>query len=104
MMDTPKDGKVNLTLSNVFDVSAEPKTVKTRQIDKKHVQRDYEVVLRNAKKGPVNLRLVLPIGGPWRVVSESHKSVKLNASENQWTVQVPAGGEVKLTYSVVFGP
>ena len=103
IQDTPKDTKVDLTLTDVFDVTAEPKIVKTERIDKRSYRTEYEVVLRNQKKGSVSLRLVESIGGKWRVESESHKSVKLNAYENQWTVEVPSGKEVKLRYTVRFG-
>lgn len=99
--DTPKQGRVNLTLTNVFDVTSESRLVRTVRVDKKHIRWDYEAVLRNAKKSPITLRVVHSLGG--KIVSESVKSTKLDARTMQWKVPIPAGGETKLTYSVLFG-
>lgn len=99
--DTPKQGRVNLTLTNVFDVTSESRLVRTVRVDKKHIRWEYEAVLRNAKKSPITLRVVHSLGG--KIVSESMKSTKLDARTMQWKVPIPAGGETKLTYSVLFG-
>lgn len=101
--DTPKDQLVSLTLSNVFDVTSQAKLVKTRRLDKRHEQRDYAVTLANAKKVPVVLRVVQAFEGDFAVTTESQKSKRLNAREAQWTVTIPAGGDVKLTFSVRVG-
>jgi hypothetical protein len=103
MGDTPKDARVNLTLTDVFDVYARVRQVSAKKLDKRRTQRDMEVKVSNEKSRPVEVRLVQQLAGPWKVVSESSKGVKLNAYSNQWTVTVPAGGEAKLRYSVVFG-
>ncbi len=98
--DTAKGGRISLTLSNVFDVTSEYKMVKSQRLDKKHVRRDIEVVLANAKKTPVRLRLVQDLYGA-KISSESIKSAKLNAHTSQWIVPIPAEGHVKLSYSIV---
>jgi len=101
--DTPKDAPVSLTLTNVFDVYARAKQVSAQKVDKKHTRRTVEITLNNEKSRPVELRLVQGFEGSWRIETESAKSQKLNAYANQWTVKIPAGGETKLRYSVVFG-
>ena len=102
--DTPKDARVSLELSNAFDVYARARQVSARRIDKRHTRRTVELTLSNEKARPVEVRLAQNLGDPWRVLSETDRSQRLNASTNQWTVKVPAGGEKKLRYTVTFGP
>lgn len=101
--DTPKDARVNMTLTEVFDVYARVKQVKTQKIDKKQTSREIEITLNNEKSRPVEVRLVQGFGGTWRLASESTKGKKLNAWSNQWIISVPAGGEAKLRYVAVLG-
>lgn len=99
--DTPKDGHISLTLTNVFDVTSEFRLAKTQRIDKRHVRKDYEAVLSNAKNTPVTLRVVQGIYGGYKLANESVKSQKLNAFTLQWKVPIPAGGKTTLEYSLV---
>jgi hypothetical protein len=101
--DTPKDAKVSLELTNVFDIYARAKQISAKRIDKKHTSRTVEVTISNEKAKPTEVRLVEPFGGNWKIASETDQSMRLNASTNQWTVTVPAGGEKKLRYTVVLG-
>ncbi len=101
--DTPKDQLVSLTLSNVFDVTTQTKLVKMKRLDNQHEQFDYAVTLANAKKVPVVLRVVQGFYGHFEILKESEKSKKLNATDAQWLITIPAGGDVKLTYSVKVG-
>lgn len=101
--DTPKDARVNLTLTEVFDVYARARQVSAKKIDKKRTSREVEIKLNNEKSRPVELRLVQQFGGTWKITSETHKSGRLNAWSNQWTVTIPAGGEAVLRYAVVLG-
>jgi len=99
MGDTPKDARVNLTLTDVFDVYVRVRQVSAKKIDKKRTQRVIEVKLSNEKSRPVELRLVQTFGNTWNIVSQSIKGQKLNAWSNQWKANIPAGGEIKLTYT-----
>lgn len=101
--DTAVDGRIDLTLSNVFDVSASPRLVSTQKVDNRRTRNRYEVILSNQKAGPVELRVVKDFGGKWIIEQESDKSVKLNAYTNQWSILIPAKGEHRLTFSVVMG-
>ena len=101
--DTPKDARVSLELTNSFDVYARARQVSVQKVDKKHVRRTVEVTVSNEKPKPTEVRLVQSLGSAWRIESETLKGTKANASQNQWTLAVPAGGETKLRYSVVLG-
>lgn len=101
--DTPKDARVSLELTNAFDVYARAKQISVQKIDKKHVRRTVEVTVSNEKTKPTEVRLVQNLGTVWKIDSQSIKGIKTNSAENQWTLNVPAGGEAKLKYSVILG-
>jgi hypothetical protein len=100
IQNTPKEQKVNLTLSQTFDVFTEGRVIKTQRVNKRTVRKQVELTLHNEKPSAVDLRVVQAFGGLWKVVEESHKHVKLTSSEGQWTVNVPAGQTTKLLYTV----
>jgi hypothetical protein len=41
-----------------------------------------------------------PIGGDWKIVSESHPHNKANSNLAVWKIDVPAEGKTTLTYKV----
>lgn len=98
--DTPKDQKVYLSLSNAFDVFTEWKRVKTQQIDKHTNRQVIEVVLHNQKAMQIPLRVIQDFSGSWKMVEESHKSVKVNAMQAQWKIDLPANSKTVLHFVV----
>ncbi|CAN5579813.1 DUF4139 domain-containing protein [soil metagenome] len=102
--NTPKDAQVSLGLSKVFDVYALARQVSVQRIDRRHKRRTVEVTLHNEKAKSVRVTLNQSLGDLWRIENETSKSRKLDVSTTQWQIDVPAGGEVKLRYAVVFGP
>ena len=101
--NTPKDERVSLTLTNVFDVYAKAKRTQNKRLDKRRVQRTLVVVVHNEKARAVDVRLVESIGGKWTMQSESAKSTRPEAGTAQWILPVPAGGETTLKFTVVIG-
>ncbi len=102
--DTPKDARVSLELTNVFNVYARARQISATRLDKRHTSRTVEITVNNEKAKPVEVRLVEGFGGTWKIAGETSKSRRLNASTAEWTLTVPAGGETKLRYTVVLGP
>ncbi|MCH8274011.1 MAG: DUF4139 domain-containing protein [Armatimonadetes bacterium] len=100
IQNTPKDQKVYLTLANAFDLFTEARVVKKQKISKRTMRKEIEVVLHNEKAEAVDLRVVQGFSGRWKIINESHEHKNLDASNAQWTVNVPAGGEVTLKYTV----
>lgn len=98
--NTPKDEKVYVALARAFDVFTEWRIVKTQRINKRIVRKQAELILHNEKPAAIDLRVVQPFGSRSKVVAESHKHVNLDAYQSQWTVRVPAGEKVTLTYTV----
>ena len=100
--NTPKDDKINVTLSNAFDLTTEWRTVKTQKLDKKHVRKVAEIVLKNEKKRDVTIRVVQTLNGLWKLVSTSEKYVKTDSQTVQFNVPVPAGGKTTLSMTADF--
>jgi hypothetical protein len=99
--NTPKDGKVHLTLSDVFDIYATAKIVKKRAIDKRRSEYSFEAVIHNEKKQAMDVRLVQSFYDKFVFSAQSVKGKKMPNGTTEWKVNVPAGGETKLTYTVV---
>jgi len=95
--DLAKDAHASLTLSKVFDVSAEPVVIKAQRLSKHVTRRTLRVVLRNAKKTATTVRIVQTIPSSLSVWHDGERPVKLSASQYQWTVVVPAGGTKTVT-------
>ncbi len=100
LRDTPKDAKIDVTLSSVFDNYAQTRRVSQTKVAKRTTRTVYEVILHNEKKTESTVRLVQPVYGGWKITKESEKSRKLNANLIEWTVAVPAGGEKTLTVAI----
>ncbi len=101
--NTPKDDRIDMTLTEVFNLYARGKLTATKQIDKKRTSYSYEVTVSNEKDKAIDVRLVAGFYGKWAISSESDKSTRPDAATAQWIVSVPAGEETKLTYTVVMG-
>jgi hypothetical protein len=98
--DTPKDARVSLSLTNVFDLYAVRKSGATKEIGRKKWLVSSEHRLHNEKSKDVEVRLTAYVPDKAVIQGESVKGVKLPGERRQWTVKVPAGGEVpfKLSY------
>lgn len=101
--NTPKDDRIDMTLTEVFNLYARGKLVETKKIDKRHTAYSYEVTVTNEKDKAIDVRLIATFYGTWTVSRESAKSTRLDSATPQWVLSVPAGGETKLTYTVVMG-
>lgn len=98
---TPKNETVRLKLGSAFDVTADKKQIDFKKVSDKEYQSAFEVSLKNAKKEAVVVTVQEPIGGDWRILSESEKHTKVNSHLAQWEIKVPAQGETKLTYRAI---
>jgi hypothetical protein len=100
--DTPKEQHVNLTLSKVFDVYSDSRTISSKRIDKRTIRKVFETVLHNEKKSAVEVRVVQDFYGKKKIVSESAPGKALTNSTRQWKVKVQPGAEVKLSWTIDF--
>lgn len=106
MNHTPRNEEVVLSLGQAFDV-----TVKRTQTDFRQQNRPdgqlseatstWEVVVKNGKKEPVDVRVIETLQGDWTVTAESLPHKKQSATEAIWTVRAPAEGQTTFTYTVL---
>ena len=102
---TPEKEAIRLHLGDAFDVTADK-----RQTDFKKIagsgrynyqfESEYEVVLKNAKKEQVVVKVQEPVPGDWEMVKESQAHVKEAAHTAAWNVAVPPMASTTLTYRV----
>ena len=102
---TPKNETVRLKLGDAFDVTADKKQIdfkKLPELSKGNAlfESAYEIVLKNAKKVPVIVKVQEPIPADWKVLQESHKHEKVTSNTAVWKVSVPAEGTSTLSYRV----
>jgi len=97
---TPKDEKVRLHVGDAFDIVGS--RVQT-DWDKKFFstyEAAFAVTIKNHKDEDVEVRVVEPIPGDWKILNSSHKYEKTEAHTAEFLLNIPANGETKLTYRV----
>ena len=97
---TPRDEKVRLYVGDAFDLVGEHKQTNYERVSTHLTRVSYEISLRNHKDSAVDITAVEHAFGDWKVISESHKHKKKDSSTFEYTVNVPADGEVKITYQI----
>ena len=97
---TPRDEKVRVYLGNAFDIVGERVLKDHRQITDRVFEEDIEVSLRNRKETAVMITVVEHIWGDWEIRTSSLPHRKKDAYTAEFDVPVPAGQEVKLTFTV----
>ena len=100
---TPKNEAVRLKLGDAFDVTADKKQTDFKILPnpvKGHsaFESAYEITLKNAKKERVTVTVQEPIGGDWKILSESAPHTKANSHLAVWKIDVPAESSTTLTY------
>ena len=97
---TPKNEELDLMLGRAFDVTARGKQVNYERISDNVYENSYEIEVKNAKKEPVTVTVREFVPGDWKMLEESVKHEKVDASTAEWQLNVPAEGSAKLTYKV----
>ena len=100
---TPKNEKVRLKLGDAFDVTADKKQTDFKKVagNSKYnyiFESAYEIVLKNAKKEAVTVKVQEPMPGDWSIMSASQPHTKGASNTAVWNVVVPAEGKATLTY------
>jgi len=102
---TPKNEKVRIKLGESFDVTADKKQTDFKALPNpakgnSMYESAFEIVLKNAKKDAVVVKVQEPIPGDWKMLSASHKHEKAASNTAVWHITVPAEGSTKLSYRV----
>lgn len=101
---TPDKEIMRLRLGTAFDVTAEKKQTNFRKISgigpyNYNYESSYQITVKNAKDEAVQVKVLEPIPGDWKIVSESQAHSKESAHSALWLVDVPAKGSTTLTYT-----
>ena len=97
---TPEGQEVELRVGAAFDVTAEARGTDFDRLSNKTFEAAQEIVLKNAKEEPVTVEVAGALPQEWKILEESHPHEKVSASQVLWRIDVPAGGESKLSYRV----
>ncbi|MFZ5907477.1 MAG: DUF4139 domain-containing protein [Nitrospirota bacterium] len=97
---TPKDEKVRIKLGEAFDVVGSRKQTDWKKLASDTYEAAFEISLRNHKKEDVNVKVIEPVPGEWKMLSASHEYAKTEAFTAEFAVPVPKDTEVKITYRV----
>jgi hypothetical protein len=100
---TPRNETVRLKLGNAFDIVGERKQTNFHVDVSGHViDESFEISVRNRKKeaASVVVREYLYRWNNWEVTAKSHDFAKRDAQTIDFTTQIPADGEAKITYTV----
>ncbi len=96
---TAVDEKLTLELGYAFDLAAERKVQSDRRVSDREREYSVEIRLRNRKKTDVTIVCEEPVGGEVEVVKSSQPVTRDEANLLRFTLAVPAGKEVVLTYT-----
>lgn len=96
----PVGGEVSLRLGEAFDVTAEARQTHYERLSERSYEAAGAVTLRNAKEEAVEVQVAgsLPRGA--RILEASAPHEAESAGRPVWTLTVPAGGELELTYRI----
>ncbi len=96
---TPKDETIRLHVGDAFDVVAERAQTDFKAVSPRQNETAWSISLRNRKDEDVVVVVREPMGGgDWNLISSSVPGKKVDQQTLEFSVPVPKGKEVKLTY------
>jgi len=102
---TPKDETVRLDGGYAFDLAAErTQTGFEINLAARRAAERFEIKVRNHKDAAVAVRVVEHLWrwANWEINEESAPHEKTASDRAEWNLEIPAGGETVLAYSVVY--
>lgn len=97
---TPRDEKIRLYVGDAFDLVGERKSMANERVNPHVYRSTFEISLRNHKDSKVTITAVEHSYGDWKILSSSQKYTKKDSHTFEFPVEVPARGEVKITYEI----
>lgn len=101
---TPKDETIRLYVGNAFDMTAERLRTQVKEPAKNWREESYQIRLNSHKTEAVAVTVVENISS-WReaaIVNASHPYIRNEADKIEFTVEVPAGEEQVVQYTVKY--
>lgn len=96
---TAVDERMTLDLGYAFDLAAERKPVSDRRVSDREREYGVEFKLRNRKSVDATIVIEEPAGGDVEVLRSSHPVARDEANVLRFTILVPAGREVVVSYT-----
>jgi hypothetical protein len=96
---TALDEKLTLEMGYAFDLAAERKNTSERRVSDREREYSVEIKLRNRKTVDATIVVDEPTGGEIEMIKSSLPFSREEANLFRFTVPVPAGKEVVLTYA-----
>jgi len=96
---TAVDEKLTLDMGYAFDLAAERHVTEEHRISDREREYSVEIKLRNRKSTDVTIAVEEPTGGDVQVLRSSLPVTRDEANTLKFSVPVPAGKEVVLTYT-----
>ena len=97
---TAKNEPVRLKLGEAFDITAERKQMAFTRVAETVTESAWRIDVRNAKDEAVTVKVQELLPGDWEILQESQSHTKESARMASWRLAVPAGGSVRLEYTV----
>jgi len=98
----PEGEKVELFVGNAFDIQGERTVLETKPISKRSRQETVEIELRNRKREAVTVKVIERFHGNWNFQGDTPPVLKKQADRAEFEVKVPAQGEKKFQYTVLY--
>ncbi|HEY9713462.1 MAG TPA: hypothetical protein V6C72_08320, partial [Chroococcales cyanobacterium] len=97
---TPKDEKIRLYIGDAFDLVGERKQLNVQRPSQREEKQTIEISLRNHKDSAVTITAVEHASGDWKISNNSMDFTKRDSHTFEFAANVPANGEVKITYDI----
>ena len=96
---TAQGEKLTLDVGQAFDLVAERREVSDKRLSDREREYQIEIKLRNQKKNQVSIVVEEPVSGDVEITQKTHPFERKDANTLRWTIAVPAGKEVLLSYT-----
>jgi hypothetical protein len=101
---TPQGSDLSIKTGEAFDITVQPTLISQERVNRTRSRYNMEYLVRNARGEAATVEIRQ--SGLWRdgkILNESVPSTRVDAYTLQWSVEVPANGEKKLTFGVETG-
>jgi hypothetical protein len=100
LANTPAGAEFELQVGTAFDVEGDRTRTAYDRLGKNDFSESYKIALKNSKSVPVEVVVVEHPRGDWTITESSAPYEEKDSSTVQWTVTVPASGELAVSYTV----
>ncbi|MBC7098444.1 hypothetical protein H5T52_04925 [Candidatus Bipolaricaulota bacterium] len=99
----PVGEEVTLTIGAAFDLTGSRAQTFHVRLSEELNRDGYRIVIRSAKEEPVVVEVVESLPGAWQITQSSLPFEQIDAHTVKFLLEVPAGGQAELTYTVEWG-